>query len=708
MDTGVRTPQEIFNLPQYLVVPIFQRPYVWEEEHQWTPLWQDVRRITELRLTPQGAGATHFLGAVVLQAQPPGVNSLTARDLIDGQQRLTTIQLLMDAAALVLEELEQDNQAPRLADLTHNPTHFVASGQSTLKVRHTNRDREAFDEVMNVEPLGYNELTHTDSRIARAHKYFSSEVRSWLGEADLPAFTGRSAALASVLTQGLQLVTIDLRYDENSQEIFETLNARGTPLTAADLIKNFVFQRLSAEGEDTARAYKEDRLFDKTFWEQEVSVGRYLLSRSSLFLGQWLISRTGEEIGPRVVFNRFKHYVEHESQTSMSALLKEVKAQADLYKAWTERAASTNDDLDPVLMCVYRMRAMDLETLKPILIWLHERPRPADAVLGVVASTESWLVRRALLRLKVGDLGRVVADLILVHRNIDDADLANLVAAYLTNLDVESTYWPGDDEVRKFLLADPAYRRYRRPRLRMFLEAVEDHLRGYTTKPMTLGRVPRKGFHIEHVLPRSWQQHWPTDDAAAELERREHVHRIGNLTLLNGSLNASVSNGPWAGPNGKQQKLQDHDVFLMNRRIKDVEQWDERAVDARTALVADALLATWPVPDGHVGRIAQLQQDSGASQIYLPQLITLGLLAVGTELHPRTGGVERAVVLADGRLEMNGQTYDSPSGAAHVVGGGSRNGWQFWALPDGRRLGKLREEAVAAEANRVGRSVDLA
>jgi len=72
VDTGVRTPQEIFNLPHYLVVPIFQRPYVWEEEHQWTPLWQDVRRISELRLTPRGTGAAHFLGAVVLRAQPPG------------------------------------------------------------------------------------------------------------------------------------------------------------------------------------------------------------------------------------------------------------------------------------------------------------------------------------------------------------------------------------------------------------------------------------------------------------------------------------------------------------------------------------------------------------------------------------------------------------------------------------------------------------
>ena len=263
MDTGVRTPQEIFNLPQYLVVPIFQRPYVWEEEHQWTPLWQDVRRIAELRLTPQGAGATHFLGAVVLQAQPPGINSLTARDLIDGQQRLTTIQLLMDAVALVLEESDLENHSQQLADLTHNPAHFVAQGDSMLKVRHTNRDHEPFDEVMNATPpVDYGNLPHGSSRIARAHQYFSSEVRAWLGQPEHQDFRRRASTLVSVLTQGLQIVTIELKHDENSQEIFETLNARGTPLTAADLIKNYVFQRLAAEGADTARAYEEDWPFD--------------------------------------------------------------------------------------------------------------------------------------------------------------------------------------------------------------------------------------------------------------------------------------------------------------------------------------------------------------------------------------------------------------------------------------------------------------
>src|SRR3954464_13501785 len=104
METHVRTPQDVFMQPQHLVVPPFQRPYVWEQEEQWAPLWQDVRRLAELRPAQPAADIRHFLGAIVVQAQQPILGGLPASGIIDGQQRLTTLQLLMDAAAAALEE----------------------------------------------------------------------------------------------------------------------------------------------------------------------------------------------------------------------------------------------------------------------------------------------------------------------------------------------------------------------------------------------------------------------------------------------------------------------------------------------------------------------------------------------------------------------------------------------------------------------------
>ena len=135
METNVRTPMDVFNLPQHLVVPLFQRPYVWDETEQWLPLWEDVRRMAELRLADPYSSATHFLGAVVLQAQDNPTGNLPARNVIDGQQRLTTLQLLMDATGAVLDEHGLDDLAGQLEILTHNLELYVSGAGTRLKLR---------------------------------------------------------------------------------------------------------------------------------------------------------------------------------------------------------------------------------------------------------------------------------------------------------------------------------------------------------------------------------------------------------------------------------------------------------------------------------------------------------------------------------------------------------------------------------------------
>ncbi|MDN5776602.1 MAG: DUF262 domain-containing protein [Humibacillus sp.] len=147
----MRTPLEIFNLPQRLVIPLFQRAYVWTLDDQWEPLWGEIRRVAELRLKNPSVAPTHFMGAVVIQAMDGVVGTLQPRSIIDGQQRLTTLQLFIDATAAVFEELGIDHLAAQLEGLTNNPAHYVTDG-NTLKLQHTNRDAGAFAEVMSADP----------------------------------------------------------------------------------------------------------------------------------------------------------------------------------------------------------------------------------------------------------------------------------------------------------------------------------------------------------------------------------------------------------------------------------------------------------------------------------------------------------------------------------------------------------------------------
>ena len=480
MDTFKRTPLELFSLPQHFLVPLFQRPYVWRQEEQWEPLWKDICRVVDVRMNAPHLSAKHFLGAVVLQAHEASLVRLNTWNVIDGQQRLTTLQLLADAAASVFAEAGLARLSSQLEGLTHNPAAFVLEGDGSLKLRHLNSDREAFEEVMSAEaPVDHTSLKHAESRLVQAHAYFTVVLRQWLGAPGAGQFELRAEHLTQVLLSDLQLVTIQLTATENSQEIFETLNARGTPLTAADLVRNFVFQRLEAEGADVMKAYREHWPFEARFWTKEVSVGRYFVSRSSLFLNQWLMARLGEEIGPQSTFTAFKAYIEHRPQVRMVDLLPVLQQQAHQYEAWTVAASRPSGTLDVVERNVYRMQATSTEVLKPLLLWLHEPGRgvPAHVVKRVVTAAESWVLRRQLLRLPGSDLGRIVADVIRSHSGAPTDELADRVIAHLSRLNVSSTYWPGDAEVRSALVTEPIFRRFPRARTRAILEAIEDDLR---------------------------------------------------------------------------------------------------------------------------------------------------------------------------------------------------------------------------------------
>lgn len=704
VETFKRNPLQLFNMPQHFVVPLFQRPYVWKQDEQWEPLWQDIKRVAELRMAQPHLAPQHFLGAVVLQAHPAGSNRVTTWNVIDGQQRITTLQVLMDATHALLVSAGSGRLAEQLQTLTHNPSAFIPDGESLLKLRHLNNDRAAFDEVMTADsPIDHAGLEHDESQLVLAHHYFTTVVAEWLGDEASDDFERRAGELTAVLTGELSIVTIELLATENSQEIFETLNARGTPLTAADLVRNFVFQRIEAEGGDARAAYKETWPFETKFWMKDISVGRNFVSRSSLFLNQWLTSELGEEVSPQSTFARFKSFVEHASDSSMVELLPRIKHQADLYQAWTEAAARPSGNLTSVEMAMYRMQASGTELLKPLLIWLHKpgRKLPLETIDDVLRSAESWVVRRQILRMPNSDLGRIVAEIISANDSSPKDELADRVRSQLGRLDVASTYWPGDDEVRQALRTEAAYRRYPRARLRSYLEAIENAYRAETGQP----QVDRVGYPIEHILPRKWQDAWPVSTPEQATERQERVHRLGNLTLVTTSLNSKVSNGPWAT---KRTALLRHNTLNLTGRLvegTEGQAWDESRIDARTAELVESLLKVWPVPDGHVGQVVDPQTKAG-DWVELKHLVEAGLLSPGDKLVVATNreflGTE-ASVGEDAWIHIDGKRFQTPSGAAKHVRQKTTNGWGFWAVEDGRRLRDLRQEFLGgADARTAG------
>lgn len=711
METQVRTPQMVFMQPQRLVVPLFQRPYVWNEEYQWEPLWDDVVRVTERVLSrPADKHHPHFLGAVVLQQVQKPTGQMQERTIIDGQQRLTTLQLLLDSLHAELLAVGAQQPALRIESLVTNNEAFCVKPTDRFKVWPTNRDRPAFNAVMGAQPpVDYGAIGHSGERMVEAHRFFAEQARVWLAAAGTDAVHARATALETVVRDLLQMVVIDLTVDENAQEIFETLNARGAQLTAADLIKNFIFQRLLDGGTNVEEAYQRYwKEFETGFWEAEVSVGRLRYPRSSIFLNHWLIARTGDEVVAREVFDRFKRFANHEGGMPMITLIEQVHRASVVYRQFITAASPVAGPIDRLGLFGYRTGVLESEVIKPLVLWLldPEQPSVPDAQLAKALDVvESWMVRRMLVRATTKNYNQVVAELIALLRQSDRNIAGDLIETWLAGQASGSRYWPDDSEVRGELIDLLAYRRLGRGRLRMVLEAIEDFRRGWRDGKSGLGeeRVARSKLAIEHVMPRKWHPHWPLN-GNEEAERDRAIHTLGNLTLLTKKLNSKQSNGPWRGDDGKRAGLEQHDVLFLNRELLKAapDEWTDNAITVRTKELIEAILRIWCVPTGHKSGFSPDRRPRIRKKVHLSDLIAGGVLTAGMALYPvRKKYSDRvATLLADGRIEIGGVVYDRPTEAASSLTGKRTGGWWFFLTDQQSRtsLRAIRRDYVNAMA----------
>lgn len=706
MHTDAQPPHKIFNMPQQFLVPLFQRRYRWGKDKQWEPLWNDVERVTE-RLLDLGKEKVnpHFLGAIVLQFVENPTGSLQEKTIIDGQQRLTTLQLLMDAVQGELTAVGAKLPAARLATLTENDAQFRERDDERFKVRPTHEDRPQFEAVMGAEsPIDYGKIRKALTpegfkgvkkfQIVDAHEFFAAKCREWLVLKGDEAVAKRGEMLDRVLREYLQVVVIDLSADENSQEIFETLNSRGVELTAADLIKNFVFQQLrpnrtEAEVETIYNTYWRD--FDKlAFWDEDEALGRLTQKRSSAFLGYWLTSQTGKKTELSEVFYWFKNLVLYELDMPIEQLLSRIKSSADTYRSLVEASFREDKDLSRPEMFMYRIKALDSNIAKSIILTLLDKSReiPEVQVHEVLDAVESWLVRRAILQRSTKRYNYIFADIVRMIRVSSPENVADAVVAYLQGQTSETSYWPDDEEVRQELLVRNMYSR--RSRGRMILEALEDNFRGWRKLTQTAvgeRQVRRLRYSIEHVMPQVWDRHWPLSDGVTESERNRNVQLLGNLTLVTKKLNSTLSNAAWEN---KKAKLIELDIGFMNKRITNAhpDSWSDTDVAKRNAELTKILLEIWPAPTGHKIVIGVPKNRQTGVRISLAHLIESGYLLPGQMLYPRPGKFSgrNGQVTAQGEIVLDGTPFQNPRAAkAHITGSRSA-GWKFWLVNQDSKL----------------------
>ena len=242
MEASIQTLHRLFGDRVSYRIPVFQRPYAWTKGRQWAPLWGDVREMARrvLEASPQARVSPHFMGAIVLQLQSHNTGEAARRIVVDGQQRLTTLQLLLRAAQTSFQALDDTERAARMAKLTLNEADQGSSAYDDTKVRQSNvNDLQAFQEVIRGASGGVGRPLRL---IGEAYQFFIQEITGWLNERPTDR-EARADALEATLTKHLQIATVDLDEGEPPHFIFSVLNARAEPLRQSDHIKNTVMYR---------------------------------------------------------------------------------------------------------------------------------------------------------------------------------------------------------------------------------------------------------------------------------------------------------------------------------------------------------------------------------------------------------------------------------------------------------------------------------
>lgn len=597
MKAGPLTLNALFDTTVRYTVPLFQRGYVWDPDRQWRPLWNDLQLQADAVFTDTTPPA-HFLGAVVLDQQRTRTGTTPVRQVIDGQQRLTTLQVLLAAARDQLRAVGTEQVAQALDQLIRNNVPLADDPDEKFKVWPTNIDRAAFRVALTAgsstharEQWDRDQHGAADDRpsdrVLDAYEFFEGAFAEWLAQFDGEKLDRAARALYAALHSQLIVVSIDLDEGDDPQAIFETLNDRATPLTASDLVKNLLFRSIDDASSSIHQLYNEHwRPFEGRWWRAEQTQGRYKRKRLDIFLSHYLAWRLERDVTVPELYSTYRAMLVSSGDDPV-AHLQDLSRAGRLYRGMLAEPFHS-----PEGQFFYRLRVMDTTTVQPLLLELyseHEHGRlDRDQLQRCLTALDSYLVRRLLCRLTSKNYNRIFLQALRTLRARGNQPADEALVGFLADLDETSGGWPDDAQLHATVTTDRHYGNIRADRIRVILEALEAQLRDRFTEPINFEEPPT----VEHLLPRKWQEHWPiaTDPQALE-RRRQAVDNLGNLTLLTQPLNSRVSHGPWAA---KREAILSHSALTLNRDLP--ETWDEYAIAARCERLAAAACLAWPAP----------------------------------------------------------------------------------------------------------------
>lgn len=542
-------------------VPLYQRVYSWKKP-QLDQLWND---IAELAVARRGdPSATHFIGSLVLSQSPDysvvGVSKLL---VVDGQQRLTTLTILL---AALRDHLIESGDPDRAHGIQAQYLLNVYDKDKPAKVLPTQADRAAYLAVVRSAP----DAGGSDN-VGEAYNHFRSKIAA----ADDPDDAHDLEEIENAVVNGLALVVVTAEPRDNAHRIFESLNNTGLQLTQSDLLKNYLFMRLGDRG---------DAVYESVWLPLEKK-----LTAENLELLFWLdLVQSDERIKQSDTFVGQQKRLERLNEPAQIA--EEVTRVAKLGDVLATILKPSLEPDPEIRRRLTRIRAWGSTTAYPVVMRILDRrasgTATADQVLRALTYLESYFVRRIVIGRATASLNRTLLQAVASIGDADEIDVA--LREYLSR---GRKYYGTDKQVRDAVRTVPFYWQGRAAQKKLILQWLEE---SFGSKEL----VDPTNLTIEHVLPQSLSG--AARDAFASglpegsdvvYEHERLVHTIGNLTLS--GYNSELSNRPF---NEKRTMLAESGL-RMNQAIAGHDAWGATEIDERGSTLAERIIELWPGPD---------------------------------------------------------------------------------------------------------------
>ncbi len=538
------------------IVPIFQRDYSWGTKH-CQQLWKDVIRVGS---DPKVKG--HFLGSVVYVAAEDNTATITRWLLIDGQQRMTTLTLLLIALR------DQMSQAQGNGDGGDEMSSPEELDDYFLRNRHGKGDRR---HKLHLRRADHDTLTALldgkdipDAASERVKENFLF-LRDLVAQADLQ----------TVYAGIKKLVVVDVsltRGQDDPQMIFESLNSTGVDLTQADLIRNFVLMRMDESSQTL--------LYAEHWQPIEQAFGRRYRTEFDKFVKDFLTlqMRPGTPLKAADIYHEFRSFFSRTvEKRGVDGILSDLRRFGTYYTAF-----SLGQEKQPALKDAFaRLRSL-VEVASPVVLTLydyHDRAKTlgADEFVEAVELLESFVFRRSVCDMQTRSLGQIFAS--LAYRITESQPLLSLkVALYRQG---KKRRFPTDAEFREALETRDVYD------MRTCFYLL-DRLENFSKE-----RIDTSNFSIEHVMPQNedLRPEWRTMLGSTwQTVQETWLHRLGNLTLT--GYNSTYSDRPFEEKKAIAGGFNDSPLRL-NKFIRERSAWDATAIEQRGKLLAEKAIDVW-------------------------------------------------------------------------------------------------------------------